>query len=110
MERQSDHLRFIELKAVFRQTFSVTPSDTFVNYDNRNKDYSTVRGTNRGTVSGGTGSAGQGTVGPSLPTPTTRTSAADQVPDPSLAALEVTQTTGQVPHQLISTLTVAQLA
>ena len=39
-DRQSDHLRFIEFKAVFHQTFSVTPSDTFVNYDIRNKDYS----------------------------------------------------------------------
>ena len=69
LDRQSDHLRFIE-----------TPR--------------------------------QGTGGPSLPTSTTRTSVADQVPDPPLAAVDVTQTAGQVSHQLVSTLTapVAQLA
>ena len=54
-----------------------------------------VRGTNRETV--GTGTAGRGTGGPSLPTPTTRTC--------SLAAFKVTQTAGQVLHQLITTLT-----
>ena len=62
-----------------------------------------VRGTNRETV--GTGTAGRGTGGPSLPTPTTRTCVVDQVPDPTLAAFKVTQTAGQVLYQLITTLT-----
>ena len=40
LDRQSDHLCFIDFKAAFRQYFSVIPSDSFVNYDSRNKDYS----------------------------------------------------------------------
>ena len=39
LDRQSDHMHFIKFKSAFRQTFSVTPSDTFVNFDNRNKNY-----------------------------------------------------------------------
>ena len=68
----------------------------------------TVTGTNRANKSGET--AGPETGGSSLLT-TTRTRA-DQDPDPTLAHDEATQTTGQVQHQLISTLTapVAQLA
>jgi len=59
----------------------------------------TVKGTNRETVSGGKGTEGQGTGGPSLLTPTTRTSAVDQVPDPPLAAVKVTQTVSQHIHK-----------
>ena len=40
LDRQSEQTCFIEFKSVFRQTFSVTPSETFVNFDNRNKNYS----------------------------------------------------------------------
>ena len=39
LDRQPDQVHFIEFKSSFRQTFSVTPSDTFVNFDNRNKNY-----------------------------------------------------------------------
>ena len=69
-----------------------------------------TKGIRRETV--GSRTVGQETGDPSLPTTKTRTSAADQVPDPPLAAAEVTQTAGQVLHQLISKLTapVIQLA
>ena len=40
LDTKTDHMCFIDFKAAFRQSFSVPPSHTFVNYDSRPKDYS----------------------------------------------------------------------
>ena len=65
LDRQLEQTRFTEFKSAFRQTFSVPPSETFVNFDNKknySKDYS-----NGQRETEGSGTAGQETGGPSLP-------------------------------------------
>ena len=40
LDRQSEQTRFTEFKSTFRQTFSVPPTETFVNFEkNYPKDY-----------------------------------------------------------------------
>ena len=41
LDRQSEKMCFTEFKSAFRQTFSVPPTETFVNFEkNHPKDYS----------------------------------------------------------------------